>query len=197
MNYEEELEKLIDGTEGIIKTANALDAGISKPAFYNFVKEEQLERISHGIYISPDAWEDALYVLNLRSNQVIFSHETALYLNDLTDCEPVEYSVTVKTGYNPTNLKKDGIKVFTIKKEVYELGMTTKKTSFGHEVRTYNMERTICDCVRSRNNIDNQIFQDSLKRYSKHPEKNIRLLMSYAREFRVDKIVLKYLDILL
>lgn len=75
--------------------------------------------------------------------------------------------------------------------------MTTKKTSFGHEVRTYNMERTICDCVRSRNNIDNQIFQDSLKRYSKHPEKNIRLLMSYAREFRVDKIVLKYLDILL
>lgn len=72
MNYEEELEKLIDGTEGIIKTADALDAGISKPAFYNFVKEEQLERISHGIYISPDAWEDDLYVLNLRSNQVIF-----------------------------------------------------------------------------------------------------------------------------
>ena len=29
------------------------------------------------------------------------------------------YSVTVKTGYNPTRLKDEGVQVFTIKAELY------------------------------------------------------------------------------
>ena len=32
----------------------------------------------------------------------LFSHETALFFHDLTDREPLAYSITVKTGYNPT-----------------------------------------------------------------------------------------------
>ena len=46
------------------------------------------------------------------------------FFHDLTDREPLAYSVTVKTGYNPTRLKGEGVQVFTIKAELHEVGLT-------------------------------------------------------------------------
>ena len=53
----------------------------------------------------PDAWMDTMYLLQLRWEQAVFSHDSALFLHDMTDREPTQYTVTVKTGYNPSNLK--------------------------------------------------------------------------------------------
>ena len=56
---------------------------------------EQLSLIhisAHGIYLSKDAWVDAMYLLHLSCPQVVFSHETALFFHDLTDREPVSYT---------------------------------------------------------------------------------------------------------
>ena len=39
--------------------------------------------------------------------------------HDLTDREPLAYSITVKTGYNPTRLKDECVQVFTIKAVSY------------------------------------------------------------------------------
>ena len=44
-------------------------------------------------------------------------------------------------------------------------------TSFGHSVPVYDMERTICDLLRSRKNIEMQVFQDALKQYAKRKDK--------------------------
>ncbi len=197
MKYYEQLEQIVSDNRGIIQTSEAINAGISKPLFYNFLKERNYIKASHGIYISPEAWLDTMYVINLRSQQTVFSHETALFLYDLTDREPMEYSVTVKTGYNPSKLKVDGIKVYTIKKELYSLGVTEAKTTFGNTVRVYNKERTICDIIRSRSTIEIQTFQNALKQYTKRKEKNLRLLMQYAEQLHVDKIINQYLEVLL
>ena len=115
----------------------------------------------------------------------------------MTDREPLEYEITVKTGYNPSKLKGDGIKVYTIKKELHGEGIITMQTSFGHLVPVYNMERTICDIIRNRNNTEIQTFQTALKQYAKRKDKNLRLLMQYAAEFHVDKILRQYFEVLL
>mgnify|MGYP000107979199 FL=1 len=72
-----------------------------------------------------------MYLLHLRVEQAVFSHETALFFHDLTDREPLEYTVTVKTGYNPSKLKAEGVQVFTIKAELHGVGLTTAQTPFG------------------------------------------------------------------
>ncbi|MEA4884351.1 MAG: type IV toxin-antitoxin system AbiEi family antitoxin domain-containing protein [Clostridia bacterium] len=197
MTQYERLEQLVSANHGIVQTAEAVAAGISKPAFYKFIKDRDLEQVSHGVYASPDAWTDTMYLLSLRCKQALFSHETALFLHDLTDREPTQYSITVKTGYNPSKLKADGIKVYTVKKEFYGIGMAKMQTPFGHTVRAYNPERTVCDIIRSRSNIEMQTFQDALKQYAKRKEKNLRLLMQYAQEFHVEKILNRYLEALL
>ena len=71
------------------------------------------------------------------------------------------------------------------------------KTSFGNDVPVYDMERTICDIIRSRNHIEIQTFQEALKGYARRRDKNLRTLMHYAELFRVEKILRKYLEVLL
>jgi hypothetical protein len=73
----------------------------------------------NGVYLTADAFDDELYRLQARSKRIIFSHETVLYLNELTDRDPFEWSVTVPIGYNGSNLRDEGIRVHTVKKEVF------------------------------------------------------------------------------
>lgn len=197
MKLFEKLDKLMVEHNGTIQTFQVIEAGISKPTFYEYVKEKGLEQIAHGIYVLPDAWTDAIYLIHLRCGQAVFSHETALFFHDLTDREPQKYSLTVKTGYNPSRLKEDGLQVYTIKKELLQVGLTEMETPFGHMVPVYNVERTICDLVRSRSHIEIQTFQDALKQYSRRKDINLRQLMQYADLFHVEKNLRQYLEVLL
>lgn len=193
----QKLEKLASSDGGVLTTAQAVAAGISKTALADFVSKNKYERISMGVYLSPDAWRDEAYLLQLRCPQVVFSHDSALFYHDLTDREPLRFTVTAKTGYNPTHLTANGVKVFTIKRELFEAGITSAETSFGHRVRVYDMERTICDVLRSRNSMETQVFQDALKQYARRKDKNLHNLMDYAKSFRVEKLVRQYMGVLL
>ena len=197
MTANERLDLLFERNSGILKTAQVLENGISKSTFYAYAKQHGVKQVAHGVYVSPDAWTDAMYLLHLRCAQAVFSHESALLFHDLTDREPSPYSITVKTGYNPSSLQADGIKVYTIKKELHDMGIVTMNTPFGHPVLVYDMERTICDLIRSRSGIEVQTFQDALKQYAKRKDKDLRKLMRYAQMFHVEKLLRQYLEVLL
>ncbi len=197
MKVSERLDMLFEQNNGIVKIAQVLENGISKPSFYAYARQRGIESVAHGIYVSPDAWTDAMYMLHLRCSQAVFSHESALFFHDLTDREPSPYSVTVKTGYNPASLKADGIKVYSIKKELHDVGLITMDTPFGNVVPVYDAERTICDLIRSRSSIEMQIYQDAIKQYARSREKDLRKLMRNAKTFHVEKILRQYLEVLL
>ena len=91
------LDLLFQQNNGIVKTAQVLEIGIAKSTFYAYAKQRGVEQAAHGVYVSPDAWTDAMYLLHLRCAQAVFSHESALFFHDLTDREPNPYSITVKT----------------------------------------------------------------------------------------------------
>ena len=159
-------------------------------------KRQLLERVAHGVYLSPDTFEDEMYILQSRVSKAVFSHETALYLHDLTDRDPINYSVTLPSGFNGSSLKNEGVKIYKIKKELHELGVVELKTIFGRSIRVYNKERTICDIIRNRNNMDVAILNDALRRYIKDKDKNINLLLKYSKEFRIYNITRKYMEML-
>lgn len=193
----EQLDELLAEHNGMLQTSQVMARGIVKPVFYEYIKEKNLQQVAHGIYVSKDTWVDAMFLLHLRCSQAVFSHESALFFHDLTDREPSPYAVTVRRGYSTTRLKAEGISVYTIKPELYDIGLTTGQTPFGHTVPIYDMERTICDLLRSRSSIEMQTFQGALKAYARRKDKNLRTLMRYAVMFRVEKILRQYLEVLL
>lgn len=197
MDYHKLLETLLREKEGMLLTKDIIEAGISKQLLSKYVKKGYIERVAQGVYLSKDAFEDEMYVLQARSKKAIFSHETALYLHDLTDRVPLQYTITVPSGYNASNFKNDGIYVYFIKNDLLNLGVEYGKTPFGRNIRVYNKERTICDIVRNRNGIDSAIFNEGIRRYLSEKEKDIPKLLQYAEKFRVEKIIRQYVEVLI
>lgn len=197
MDYHKLLETLLREKEGMLLTKDIIEAGISKQLLSKYVKKGYIERVAQGVYLSKDAFEDEMYVLQARSKKAIFSHETALYLHDLTDRDPLQYTVTLPSGYNASNFKNDGIYVYFIKNDLLNLGVEYGKTPFGRNIRVYNKERTICDIVRNRNGIDSAIINEGIRRYLSEKEKDIPKLLQYAEKFRVEKIIRQYVEVLI
>jgi len=191
------LDLLLQKNNGYLKTSDAIMAGISRAYFGEYVRKRGLLHVTHGLYKSKDSWEDEMYVIQTRYPLVVFSHETALYLLDLAEREPIKYSLTLKTGTNATALTKQGVKVYKIKEELFDVGITEANSPAGHALRVYNPERTICDLVRNRRNVEIQDLQTAIKEYVRSKEKDLPLLMRYAKLFSVDKTIRQYMEVLL
>jgi predicted transcriptional regulator of viral defense system len=191
------LQEILKQNDGVITTAQANDAGVSNERLRLLANAGELDRVSHGVYISPDEFVDKMYVAQLRRPKIIYSHETALFLHELTDRDPINYTVTVPTGYSAVRLRDDGLNVFTVKRKLHEVGATQAKTVFGHTVTAYGLERTICDCIRSRNQMDIAVVTDAMKRYAKRSDKNLNTLMEMAEAFHVTKLLRSYMEVLL
>jgi len=197
MSKTKALEELIKTTGGVITTSLVEENNIHREYIREIIKQGKLEKVAYGVYITPDVWEDKMLIHQLRKKKMIYSHETALFMNDLTDREPLAYSVTVPFGYNDSRLKKEGLIVHTVKKELFDLGAIVKKTVFGNDVKVYNAERSICDLIRDRNNQDQAIISDALKNYVNRKDKDLNRLITYAGKFRVEKTLNTYLEVLL
>ena len=197
MNRTEILDNLVTEGNGYLTTSQVVARGISKPTLAEYVRKHNMERVAQGVYLAEDAWEDALYQLYLLNTRIVFSHETALYLHGLMEREPKAICATVPTGYNATHLRKRGVRVFQVKPEVYVLGAGEAQTTFGNDVRAYDMDRTICDIIRSKDGMDVQVFRYAMKEYMASDKKNLNHLMSYAKKLQVDDIVRTYTEVML
>ncbi len=197
MQKSELLEKISNENNGTLRLEDALRAGISKTYVLDYVKRNDYEQAARGIYLSPDAWEDGMYILQMRYKEAVFSHETALYFLEMADREPMQYTITMKRGYNPSNLTKQGVKVYTVKKEWYNLGLAQARTPMGHTVRVYDAERTLCDVFRGNSQVEVQDKQTAIREYVAGRKKDIPRLMEYAKIFKIEKTMKQYLGVLL
>ena len=197
MTAEDKISYIIKENNGTITVDMVTSQGLSKTTFYSYVREHPLSRADHGIYIDERFWKDDLFILSLRSSKIVFSHETALYLLGFTDREPLQLTITTASGNNLHKIKQDGIKVYNIKPELLAMGRIVTKTQFGNDVPVYDLERTVCDIVRSRSNIDPQILQQTLKQYVQFKDKDLNRLMEYAAKLGIANVLRGYLEILL
>ena len=189
----EEMEK----NNNTITTAQVIELGFSRAILSKYVKEGLLERGRQGVYILPNSVHDDMYTLMLRTDKIIFSHDTALFLNGLSERTPFEHNVTIPSNSVLSGVLMEECNCYYVKPELYELGIVMKKTTFGNEVRCYNAERTICDLIRSRSRMDEETVISAIKNYAAYKDKDLNRLAAYAEKFRVSKILKQYMEVLL
>jgi predicted transcriptional regulator of viral defense system len=197
MNYLEKLEKLIQKQHGTVLSADLDIYKIPRTYLQMMVAEGKLERVDRGVYVSIDAIEDEMYAMQTKYPKLIYSHETALYLHGLSDRTPFEYSASVPSGYKVVGSVADRFKIYYIKKELHELGVETVRSSHGNPIRAYDVERTVCDLIRSKSRIDVQILNDALKRFVKLKSADHSILLQYARKLKVEAVLKSYLEVLM
>ena len=177
-------------------TSQAVGAGLHRQSLADYVKNGILVRVERGLYVSPDGLDDVLFWLQQRAKKIVYSHETALFLHRITDRTPSRYSITVPSSYKASEALKRFCKIYYIKNELIDLGKIEKPSGMKNLIFTYDLERTMCDVIRSRNKIDNQIVIDAVKNYALSKNKNLHLLYKYAKEFNIENIVYRYFEVL-
>jgi predicted transcriptional regulator of viral defense system len=193
----DKIRDILKDQNGILLTSDLEKLGVPRTYLSILMEKGEIQRISRGVYAACDTLVDEMTSIQARYKRAVFSHETALYLLGLTDRTPLFYSVTVPAAYNATSLKASGAKVYFVKRSLYLLGIITIKSPHGNAIKTFNLERTICDVVRSRNKIDIQLVNEALKKYVIRKDRNIDQLYNFAQQFRIQKIIREYVEVLL
>ena len=197
MTKSEKILEMANNNNGYVSAKEVRKVNINSTELTRLVKENKLERISRGIYCTPDSFHDDYYKIQSKSKNCIYSHATALYFYDLSDRTPVRLDLTVPVGYNGSLRNMKNIDLHYTKKEYLELGLTTIESPFGMEIKIYDIERTICDIVKNKKKMDIEIFTKALQKYSRTKTKDLNKLMRYAKKLNVDKKVREYMEVLI
>ena len=193
----EEIIKMARENNGIITTAMVVAAGFSRGNIKYLVDKGVIEKSARGVYILPEVWNDEIFNLQHRFKRGIYSHETALFLWDLTDRTPNRYHMTFPVNYNLTKPKEENIRCVQCKKALYDLGIEEVTTPGGNTVRAYSVERTLCDTLRPHSHTDIQIVAEAFKHYVTRSDRNIPVLSEYAKILKIETRPRSYLEVLL
>ena len=66
-----------------------------------------------------------------------------------------------------------------------------------HKIRVYSKEKTLCDIVKRKYVVEQEIINHAFKTYLASKDKNINKLSKVAKEMKADKQVSKILEVLL
>ena len=182
---------------GIFKTKMIVEAGIRKEKIKDLVESGKIEHIGHGYYAIQSNCTDKYYEIQQRCSKAIFSFETAAYLWNLTNIEPKVLDCTVPRGYNTSRLNiGTNIQFHYTLQDFYEIGLVEGHSPQGSSIYLYDRERTICDLIRHRKQIQPAIYSQMINSYFKSREKNIQKLAKYSRIFHVGKELEMYMEVL-
>jgi predicted transcriptional regulator of viral defense system len=105
----EQLYQAASAQEGLFSAEQATAAGYSLPLLAHYLKTGRVERVSRGIYrlahFPPGEHEDLVALWLWSKQTAVFSHETALSLQDLSDALPSRVHATLPTSWQKRRLR--------------------------------------------------------------------------------------------
>ena len=185
--------KIMKKNNEIITPVQLEEKGISRVYLSKMEEEGIIERIDRGIYVTKDFKYDEYYLFQLKYPKAIFSYNTALYFYEMTERTPIKMDVTVYREYNPHRFK-DLVNVYKVSKELYNLGVTEKKSPQGMKVKTYNLERTVCDIIKDKDCLDIETRNKAIKKCIKSKEFNASEMFEYAKKMNIYDKVKNYME---
>lgn len=192
-SYTDIIKSLMKINNGYITSKELSSLGIHRMYLNSMWKKGIVEKVGNGIYIDSSKIEDNYYVFSLSMPNIVFSHMTALYFHGLSIKAPNDrYDITVKKAYNSKHLKSHV--VFYVPNDIFELGLSTVLTPMGNTVKAYDIERCICDIIRSKKRMDSEHIKYSVKKYLKSKDKDLVKLSKYAEILGIKEEVMNYLE---
>lgn len=186
--FTDTIKQIMDTNNGMLSTRMIDPLNISRQYLSIMENNNDIEKVSRGIYISPIAF--LYFCFQQKYKKAIFSHMNALYFYGMTEEFPYNYTVTVPQSYH-ANTVNQKCNVFYVSDDVYELGVIEIETPNGNKVRTYDKERCICDIIRSKERMDLEQVKKTIKQYMQSRDKDIAKLSKYSKKMGINKKVMK------
>lgn len=187
---------LMEQNKGYLTSKEAKQNGVENKVLQRMVEREIIERAAHGLYVEANAFLDPFFVAQHRVPKGVFSHETALFLHDLNDRDPLRLMMTIPAGWSSQLLTDESMFFFYSRPKRMALGICGVETPFGVQVSAYDVERTLCDCLKHIDKLDRDLVLTALKRYLKSGHRDNAKLLEYATAIKIRDEVYRYLEVL-
>lgn len=175
---------------GMMRTKELEQEKIYYHNIQQLMEAGHMEKVRYGYYqwVDPDDFSEVGTVSRLFPDG-IFCMDTALRYYRYSDRTPEQWHLAVSkdSGKSRFHIDYPFVKPYFLEPAVLELG-STKGNMDGHDVRIYDKDRVICDCLRYRNKMDKEIFNKAIQNYINDPGKSISNLLEYAEPLRVKRI---------
>ena len=184
---------------GILRTAQALRAGIHPSTLYTMRDVGTLEVVSRGVFRlggSEPMGNPDLVTVATRIHGGVICLISALAFHEITTQIPHEVHVALQRGAEEPRLDHPPIKTYRFTGKAFTAGVETHELD-GVSVRIYSPEKTLADCFKFRNKIGLDTVVEAVRFYRERRGVNVDALMHYAAICRVEKVIRPYLEAIL
>lgn len=182
----EAIKKSIEKNGGLIKTAKLYQLGMEYKDIQDFVKAGMIQRVKSGYYgINFEDKSEESIVAGLFADGVLCL-ESALYYYKYIDTKPYYWHIAVDKNTSKSRFKLDYplIQPYYVEPEFLRLG--ARRIEFGEgTMSVYSKERLICDCLKFEEKLEREVMKQALMSYLKEEEKDLQLLLEYAKARKV------------
>ena len=189
----ERIEELMKLNNGYILSKDVTALGIHRMYIKIMEERKLIVKVGTGVYIKKGKETDPFFVFSCITPNATLSHRTALYLHGYIDLKD-KYDVTVIKAYH--NKKIDKYNTFYVNKKIYNLGRIKLKDKYGNKIETYDLERCICDMIRSRKRIDINEIKYVIKKYINSKNKDLNKIGIYAKKMNIKDEVMFFLTMM-
>jgi len=186
LSHQKALE-IFQAKGGILKTDEAIKAGIYPSILYELRDQGKLERIDRGLYGIAGLPElsdpDLVAVIKKVPRGVIFLI-SALYFHRLTNQIPYCLHIAIPQHVKASKIYYPPVRFYWFSEKTWQSVIE------GTIVKCYSKEKTIIDCFKHRN----KIGVEALKNYWENGRANLRKINEYAKVSKVDRIIQPYLE---
>jgi predicted transcriptional regulator of viral defense system len=180
---------------GVLRTSEALDAGIHPRTLYKLRDSGEVVELSRGVFqLSPfeaSEYSDLVGVSKRVPNGVVCLI-SALSFFEITTEIPHAVYLAIETGTEKPKIDFPPTRVFSFSKETINAGVENKIIS-NVRVKIFSMEKTVADCFKFRNKIGLDVAIEALKMCLKRNGSRAKI-QEYAEICRVNKIIRPYLE---
>jgi transposase-like protein len=146
-------------------------------------------------YAATKPHQDHMYMTQQRNPGHIYSHMTALSLNNATNCMPWHYEMTAPNNAQSQPPTIGNHRVFYADPDYIGLGLTKMPTIFGNEVETYDTPRAMYQCLQDIDCLVAEYVYESLADYLDETELGEKSIMDYAALFHTEEYTSEHIEI--
>ncbi len=184
---------IINKNNGIITAKDGKSKGISRTMLKIMTDNGYIKRIDYGVYATDKFVYDEYYLFQLKHKNIVFSYNTALYFQNMTERTPSKMDVTTKRNTN-LSLYKEQINLYRVNQNILNLGKIKLATPYGNMVYAYNLERTVCDVINNKSNIDIETANKAIRNCIKSKQFNPNKMFEYAEKMKIYEKVKNYME---
>lgn len=183
---------------GILRTGQALRAGIHPRDLYALRDAGELEPISRGVYrladLAPPADPD-LVAVSARVPRAVVAVISALHFHGLTTQIPRAVSIALPKGTARPRLDWPPLLIYRFSPAMYQAGIETHERD-GVTLRVYSAAKTVADCFRLRNRLGIEIAVEALRAGIAERRFTPAQALNVATICRVARVMRPYLEAL-